>query len=521
MKFKNIKKEHIDYARTVYKDKTKTFQERMNILTKFFDKDERTIRKWFSEKFEGFKEKADIIPEQLEIAKKKQHDATKRRFLITSAQNATKVNERFLKNLLDYSEDKDAQLLVIPLRYHNPTSIILETDRKQEWWDDKIIPYLTLNNHKLNNKIEVFGSVKIQPTAILPLSNLESLCSESCIIGHPRIHMKSLPVLDDKPRIMFTTGTLTVPNFTDTKIGHISEFHLTYGAVMVEIKDDNVFFARQITANEKGDFNDLYWNVTDGKITRNTEVAALIKGDIHYGAHDENVIKRSFEELVPKLKPDEIFFHDLGDFKSINPHEEKNWIQQFRNEVDGLSSIKVEVDKILDFLDTIKQHNLVVVFSNHDNFLDRFIINADPKKNIKNALEYIEYSKVLLENKAPNGLLGYIINQKFPNIKVLPRDGSYKVKNWELSKHGMDGTGGSRGNIQQFKRLNTKIVTAHGHGVARFDGAVQVGCNCKLRQGYNHSASDWVHSDVIIHKSDGKCQHILYIGENAEFTTFE
>jgi len=85
----------------------------------------------------------------------------------------------------------------------------------------------------------------------------------------------------------------------------------------------------------------------------------------------------------------------------------------------------------------------------------------------------------------------------------------------------MDGVSGSRGNINQFKRLNTKIVTAHGHGVARYDGAVQVGCNCALRQGYNHSASDWVHSDVIIHKSDGKCQHILYIGPDAEFTTFK
>lgn len=520
MMLKNLETTDVEYIKKTYSDKSLAWDERMGILMSRFGKSERTIRKWLVKL--GIKEREDttIVSEQIVAAKQKQHDVKKKRFLITAAQNATKINLGFWKNLLEYSEFIDAEILVIPYRYHNPTSILLDADRREEWWDDKIVPYLTLNRHDLNNKITILSDVKIQPTAILPLTSLESLCRESCVVGHPRIHMKSLPVLDDKPRIMFTTGNLTKPNFTDSKIGKISEFHLTYGAVIVEIKDDDTFFARQITAKASGDFNDLYWNVSDGKVTRNTEVAALVKGDIHYGAHDENVIKRSFNELIPKLKPGEIFLHDLGDFKSVNPHEEKDWVQQYKNEVNGLSSLKKEIDKILGFLETIKKYNLVVVFSNHDNFLDRFIINADPKKNIKNALEFVEYAKVLLEDKAPNGLLGYIINQKYPNIKVLPRDGSYKIKGWELSKHGMDGTCGSRGNIQQFKRLNTKIVTGHAHGVARFDGAVQVGCNCKLRQGYNHAASDWVHSDVIIH-NDGKCQTILYIGPNAEFTTFE
>jgi len=520
MKFKNLKETDINYAKQVYYNKTLSWDERMGILMNFFGKSERTVRHWLVAL--GIKEKEDVetTSEQIIAAKQKQHDIAKKRFLITAAQNATKINLGFWKSLLAYAKFIDAEILVIPYRYHNPTSIILETDKKQEWWDEKIVPYLTLNRHDLNNKITILSDVKIQPTAILPLTSLESICRESCIVGHPRIQMKSLPVLDDKPRIMFTTGNLTNPNFTDSKIGKISEFHLTYGAVVVEIKDEDTFYARQITAKSTGDFNDLYWHVSNGVVSRNTEVAALIKGDIHYGAHDESVLKRSFDELIPKLQPKEIFLHDLADFKSVNPHEEKNWIQQYRNEVNDVSSLRKELDKILNFLDTIKKYNLVVVFSNHDNFLDRFIINADPKKNVKNALEFVEYSKVLLEDKAPNGLLGYIINQKFPNIKVLPRDGSYKVKGWELSKHGMDGTCGSRGSIQQFKRLNTKIVTGHGHGVARFDGAVQVGCNCKLRQGYNHAASDWVHSDVIIH-NDGKCQTILYIGPNAEFTTFD
>jgi len=425
MRFKELKESDIDYIKEVYSNKTLSWDERMFILMKKFDRGERAMRYWLVRL--GIKEKKDIIPEQLETAKQKQHDTGKKRFLITAAQNATAINVGFWENLLAYAEHIDAQILVIPYRYHNATSILLDVDKKQEWWDERIVNYLTLNRHKLNNKITVLSNVRIQPTAIMPLTNLECLCDESCIIGSPRIHMKSLPVLDDKPRIMFTTGNLTHPNFCDSKIGHISEFHLTYGAVVVEIKDKETYFARQITAKQNGNFNDLFWNVSNGKVTRNTEISALVKGDLHYGSHDEAVLKRSFSELVLKLRPDEIFLHDLADFKSINPHEEKNWIQQFRNEAEGLSSVKKEINKILKFLNSIKQYNLVLVFSNHDNFLDRFIINSDPKKNIKNALEFVKYSKILLKNKAPNGLLGYIIEKNFQMLKFYQEMGLIKL----------------------------------------------------------------------------------------------
>lgn len=521
MKFKDLTKDDVKYIKKVYKDKTLTWQERMTTLVNQYGVEERTLRRWASEKL-GLSEKVELESEHYQLAKEKQHNEKKKRFLITAAQNATKINVNFWENLLAYAKHIKAEILVIPYRYHNPTSIMSDANKKQDWWDDKIVPYLTLNRHNLNNRISVLSDVKIQPTACMPLSGLESLTGEySCIVGHPRVHMKSLPVLGSTPKIMLTTGNLTRPNFTSSKIGKISEFHMTYGAAIVEIANDETFFVRQITAQDNGNFNDLYWNVTNGNVSRNTEVAALIKGDIHYGGHDEKVLKRSFNELIPKLNPKELVLHDLCDFKSVNPHEEKDWVMQYRKNVTNQNSLKNEINLVLDFLESIKQHNIVVVYSNHNDFLDRFIINTTPQKNIKNALEYVEYAKVLLEDKAPSGLLGYIINQRFPKIKCLGRDSEHKVKGFNLSKHGSDGINGSRGNIQQFKRLNSKMIVGHAHSVARFDGAIQVGCNCLLKQGYNHSPSDWVHGDAIIHTSDGKCQHILYLGPNAEFTTFK
>jgi len=103
---------------------------------------------------------------------------------------------------------------------------------------------------------------------------------------------------------------------------------------------------------------------------------------------------------------------------------------------------------MLNFLETIKQYNIVVVFSNHDDFLTRFINNGDIKKNIKNAYGIYGIWKSSIDGKAPNGIVPYIINSRFPKIKCLGKNESYKVKGWSVLIHGHLGSGGSRGSVQ-------------------------------------------------------------------------
>lgn len=525
-KFKDLTDELIERFKSEYDNRLENnlTVERLAInLGTEFNLSERTIRKWFKKL--NFKEKVDIEPEQYVKAKTKVHDGTKKRFIITWAQNATPFHKGFWDNLKRYSEFIDAEILVIPGRYHNMTNPFLDSkseNEKQDWWDSNLLPYLTLNRHNLNKNLCILSDVSIQPTATNPLNSLESLTlGESGIIGHPRVHMKTLPVLDStKPRFLFSTGTCTVKNFSQSKAGKIAEFHSTLGAVIVEIKNDDEFFIRQITGEEKsGDFCDLYYEVSKNGVNEIKESYALIKGDIHYGNHDKKILKSSFEKLIPKIKPSKIILHDVFDGSSINHHELNNFVTQYQNEKNGTNSLKKEIDNMLEWLETIKHHNLVIVFSNHDDFLTRFIINGDPKKNVKNALEYMEYGKILLEGNAPNGLIPYIINKKFKNIKCLGRNESYKIKDWELGIHGMDGINGSRGGIQQYRKLNSKVISAHAHSPMRLDGALQVGTNTSLRMGYNNGVSTWAHSDVILFKNN-KAQHIFYNSEG-EFTTFK
>ena len=134
----------------------------------------------------------------------------------------------------------------------------------------------------------------------------------------------------------------------------------------------------------------------------------------------------------------------------------------------------------------------------------------------------MKYSQILLGQYASEGevkgVIPALINEEYPEYITLGRSESYKVNGWELGQHGDVGSGGSRGSLQQFRKLNTKIIVGHYHSPGRLDGALAVGTSSGLRVGYNLGPSGWLQSHVIIHK-DGKAQHINFI--DGEYTTLK
>src|SRR5690554_5988776 len=75
------------------------------------------------------------------------------RFIITSAQNGTPVHEDFLGCLLAAERHLRAEILVIPLRYKNPTSTFSGSQQNAEWWDPRVTPYLWNQRHALNENL--------------------------------------------------------------------------------------------------------------------------------------------------------------------------------------------------------------------------------------------------------------------------------------------------------------------------------------------------------------------------------
>lgn len=525
MKFEDLTKEQIAIARETYLNSDLTWDERMKKLMKLFGKGERTVRTWCANKL-GFKEKPDIESEQYEKAKKKKADKTKKRFIITWAQNNTPVHAKFLENIKAYAKFIDADIHVIAGRYKNPTSVF--DDSEVDFWAEEVTSYLDANRHDIHKYLSVMSDVKIQPTANNPMSGLQGMSGiNSCIFGSPKVQMEMIPVLEgNKPKMMVTTGAVTKVNYTDSKTGKKGEFHHVFGFVVIEIKDKETFFLRQVTADDKtGAFSDLYSRIEDGKITPLKSVAAIVLGDLHYGNHDQNLLNKTFE-LMDRLVPEHVIVHDAFDGTSINPHESKDAFIQYGKEIAGLNSVEKEINAMLTGLDPLKKYkNVVVVRSNHDDMLDRWLKGEDWKRqpSAKNSLVYMEYSAMLLKQHAKHpykvkGVIPEIINRKYPNYITLDRSTSYKVKNWELGQHGDVGSNGSRGSLLQFRKLNTKVVVGHYHSPGRKDGALAVGTSTKLRVNYNVGPSSWLQSHVLIHE-DGKAQHINFI--NDSFTTLE
>lgn len=525
MKFKDLTQEQIEYAKSVYSDKNVSWDDRMETLKSLFGKSERTVRKWCSDRL-SFKEKVDVIPEVLKIAKEKTHDGTKKRFLITSAQSATPINKGLLREMEAYAEFIDAEILVIPFRYQNPTSVFSKDQKDNEWWDSNIVKYLTLNRHNLNNAVSVLSDVPIQPTATSPLLGLEGMTGEhSCIVGHPRLELKTIPVMEGcRPKIMFTTGCCTKMNYTSSKAGKKGEFHHSFGFAIVEIKDDETFFFRQVSAKESGEFIDLFYHVKNGVVNRETEVEACAMGDIHVAHVDERVVDITLNDLFKKLKPKALFIHDIMDSESISHHNLKNPFILHQQEIDGRNSLSNEVDEMLDWLEQIKQYNVYIVKSNHDIHIDQFLASTDWRKmtTFKNALPYMEYATATLKGEAPNGVVPYLINKRFPKFKCLTDDCNITVKGFLMSVHGHMGASGSRGSLQQYSRLSTKSVTGHSHAIGRIGGAVSVGCSCKLRVSYNKSFSGWTNAHGIVNRL-GKFQHIVFFHtkDGLEYTTLD
>ena len=558
MKFKEMTKEDKEFFAKTYRDNNLPWDDRMQILMDFIGKGERTVRNWVKKLNLKFTE--DVESPELKLAKKKRFNKSKKRFLITWAQSDTPIHLEFFNNLKTYAKHIDADVHVIAGRYKNPTSIF--SDKNHDRWSEEIHPYLDAARHDIHKYVSIMSDVKIQPTTMNPMTGLQGMSGiNSCVFGSPKVQMEMIPVLEDaKPKMMVTTGSCTVKNYTDSKAGKKGEFHHTLGFVVVEIQDDETFYMRQVTAEDNGDFTDLYFRTRykggtqdiqfddlldksfwvgahcgakpveltgESKVKRIDKIEACVLGDIHYGHHDKDVLKKTFK-LLDTLVPKHVILHDVFDGDSISHHAMKDPFIQYGKEVHNTNNLGREVNYMMKKLKKFEKYeNVVIVRSNHDDFLDRWLKDGDWKKQptYKNSPLYMEYSGILLRQHAESpmdikGVIPELINREFPNYITLGRRDSYRVKDWELGQHGDIGSSGSRGSLVQFRKLNTKIIVGHYHSPGRKDGAIAVGTSTKLRVGYNQGASMWAQAHVIVHE-DGKAQHIVFIGDDKGYTTLK
>jgi hypothetical protein len=444
-------------------------------------------------------------------------------YVVTYAQNATPIYEPFFRSLLNYCESNNAELIVLPGRYKNPTSIWNDNNRTDEWWDKRVHPYKFDGRKTLGQHLTIFGDISIQPTAVRPLTGFEVFSGEtSAIFGHPKLQLKTIATAKRYyPRILTSTGAVTKPNYTKSKAGKKAEAHHIYGATIIE-QGVKLFHTRQINATPDGSFIDLETLYTPEGIKDAGRALGVVFGDIHVERSDVAVLAATFDRddsIMKLLRPKVAVFHDVLDFERRNHHTINDFFERYAR-VRGRKGdvVETEVLDAIRFIDerTPKDTQAIVVQSNHDEAFDRWLHDANPKTDPVNARFFHEVWAKKLEDFDARGEWTNAFELLYQHhgdgrARFLSREESLKIGGCYVNFHGDIGLNGAAGSTQTYAHLGVKTVIGHSHSPAILDGCYQVGVTGRLNQDYNDLPSSWMNTHCVIY-ANGK-RSLLHVIE--------
>ena len=505
-----LTKSEIRYIKKYMSNPNYRFEDKKASIMSDYNIDEDTLYEWFEE--------LDIFVGVTQFEKARFNELKKsKRYLISSAQSASPVNTVFLENMKAYASFIGAEIGIIASRYKNPTSVWKEDG---DVWAPEVLPYLTAKRQQLHKNLVLVADLKIQATSINPTARLDSLeGGKSCIVGSPCVEFRSLPVLPGvEQKFLFSTGTVTEPSFTDTVAGGKAAEQHKFGFVVVEIESDNVVHTRNVVAESDGTFNDLMFRVQNNKVSTE-DVGAMNWGDSHF-AQKEEAVTDAFRGVCTDLGIKISFLDDVWDSKNLNVHNFKNPVEQYKLLKNPQNTLKNELDQLIEELLWFEENMdaTIVKRSNHDDMLDRAMIQGDWRDNLVNAELFVKFLGITLSGEAPKGLIPYIIENSYDNVKALGVEESYIYNGIEMSLHGHKGPNGSRGSINSFAKLSMPNIIGHSHTPGIKWGTYQVGISCGMKHGYNQGLSSWAYASVTINDR-GIRQMILLNKDTLTYTT--
>jgi hypothetical protein len=467
--------------------------------------------------------------------------------LITTAQNATPVNIQFWRALKRYAKKIDAEIVVIPLRYSNPTSIWSKDARGSMWWDDAFLNvrkvrdehgewktvrtnrYLHNERTVINKNLTLLADINVLPTASSPLTSKEGFTGASSgILGHTRAQTVSVATPGHKmAKLMMTTGACTKQNFIPSNVGKSGEHHFITGALIVEIEGP-LFWARRLNADSKGNFIDGAKGllVTQDGISAADRPLGIELGDTHAATKSKAVHDATFgpKGIVTTLKPRKIMFNDLLDAQSCNPHEAHDPFVEGALATGDRDNVEGEVNATIDYLASVAPSfaTTYVKRSNHDDMLRRWVVkNTDwAKVAVKNRRFLLRMASYMEANATltPEGFPTYpspfpycVESRNIPNVVCLKSGESLVVGKYECQYHGHKGPNGAKGALRNLSRIGVKTMIAHGHGPGEESGSMQVGHSAEPDQPYASGApSSWLWAHGLI-MANGKAQLIVIV----------
>jgi hypothetical protein len=458
-----------------------------------------------------------------------------KRYILTSAQNNTRVWQPFWRNLMAAVDYFDAELLVGSFTYNTNAYSKLSVKRGSKdsqktltelSYAKEVDPYLDASDRdiELAPGLVWCGRLNILPTAVHPLTGFETYTgTSSSIIPHAKIAERSVPQARDQgAKFLYTTGTVTQQNYIQKTAGQKAEFHHAYGALLVEVESDGTWYARQLNSDKTGRFYDVDACFDKGEVTEGHRVEAVSWGDIHRDLIDENVRHMAWgdhaESMVNELEPTFQFFHDILDFRGRNHHERDDPHLRFKRFIQNRENVREECQRVVEFLDESQRGfcQSVVVDSNHDAALGRWLREADYRKDPVNAVFFLKLQAAVYESiEQSNGnfhLMEYAMRLlgTGDDIRFLRTDESFVIgKNIECGMHGHLGPNGSRGTPANLSKLGLKANVGHTHSAGIYDGLYVAGLCGKLDQGYNKGPSSWSTTQIVTYQNGKRALYTM------------
>jgi hypothetical protein len=337
----------------------------------------------------------------------------------------------------------------------------------------------------------------------------------------------------DLPKILHTTGSISEKRYSRSRQGSIAEFHHTHAAVAVH-KRGKKFHLRPLTMDSTGGFYDLETYYRADGITGPHRAEGLVTGDEHAVFIDPLVRAATYggdavpfeESLVGRVRPKYIIRHDLLDSFAITHHHRGNPITRFVKHMEGMDDMARELHLTMKLLNdtTPRGSKNVIVASNHNEHLLRWLKEADPRQELRHARLYHQLSDKVLE-AATTGPGGGITPDAFgvwaknwgdlrKHTRFLERNESFVVGGVECGFHADEGMGGARGSPRGFANMGIRVIGAHNHGPCIHQGFQRVGCSIALGKAeYVRGPNGWLNTHAIIHPNEKRQMVHIIEGE--------
>ena len=446
-------------------------------------------------------------------------------YLLTAATNNTDIHPVFWRNLkalaAHYEAHGPVEIMVRRIGYQlaewrrRGASNEIEQDVTNGgvYFDPALIEHICDERVELAPGLHWAGDAPVSATAVNPLSGYDTFTGEaSGIFGPTKLEMRSVATMRGQPaKHIITTGAVTQRNYSETKAGQKADWHHVFGATMVEVEADGTWFMRPIVAEDDGTIRDINVTIRHGQVIEGPNVEALTPGDVHVAELSPAIREAIYGPggVTDTLKPRYLLHQDLHDHKARSHHDARDPIRRYQLHVQGADDVEREIAADAEFLRYAARPGMeqIVVGSNHDDHLHRWLKDADWKSDPVNAEFYLravlQVVQAIKADDAEFHLLEWACREKDcpPDVVFLRPDQSLVIGGVEHGLHGDKGPNGARGSVRNIARMASKTTIGHSHSPGIVEGCWQAGVTAgdadEPTMDYAQGPSSWSRTSVV------------------------